>query len=804
MRISWTPGTGVDTIGTIVVMKADSAVTAGPTDGTEHAFSASFGAGAELGGGGSGNFVVYRGTGTQVDVTDLSGGTTYHVAIYAYAGSTTLINYQQDGAITDNQATPVGGTPEPTVQSSGVVFSSLAVDGQLVISWRPGDGAGSLVLMRKGLAVDADPADGTVYSDSLTFESGEQIPTGNYVVYQGSLTQITVTGLASDATHHVAIYEYNGSGPGPDGINYLQTLPGRGRSGHNGAHGIDCVDCHFAVGDFHGSFGVPRDADQESACVSCHNESGLASAKSDVAIHTGPKHGASVDCGSCHMVHNNYDFTTTDHSAVEAPNVAWIRSDTWKYIDPNNPWPDPALFQDSSGSYDPNNPPPFAFDPNDPPWDGICQSCHTLTSHHTRIPGDHEHNVTADCTSCHKHVDGFFASGDCVGCHNGGQGPRRQITESTPGTGDGEFGTDFRSHHVNDGTGAQIVTRWDCVVCHAEGDALTGEADGTYHQKDGVQLKDVDTGTAYSDWAGLSAAQRSDFCLSCHDADGATIISSRTADPNEPDKTSAPLNPFNDGITNAHELDGFDGSTAPHARIRPTGQPGAGSAGVLDVALQFDPLNAAHHAVLGQSYDPNDIAGWANPGVRGAEDCHYGSATAKLAGHGTANGRYFLRNANGNDAPTSTDYAVKDTICWRCHDPFVNATNFTDHLDQDNNHQPNTDNIYGIGCLNCHGGGIVEEYLDKGSPTTYVSGGLQWGGAHGVPETAPTFLGITPNVFVYGSALGGIGNWTSAGTASCGAIEIQTIVNNCTQHSRGGASDQQSYTRGHSRTYPYP
>ena len=55
---------------------------------------------------------------------------------------------------------------------------------------------------------------------------------------------------------------------------------------------------------------------------------------------------------------------------------------------------------------------------------------------------------------------------------------------------------------MNDGLagGSEIITKWDCVVCHAEGDALTGDTDSNYHQKDGVQLKDTDTGVAYSNW----------------------------------------------------------------------------------------------------------------------------------------------------------------------------------------------------------------------------------------------------------------------------------------------------------------
>jgi hypothetical protein len=428
---------------------------------------------------------------------------------------------------------------------------------------------------------------------------------------------------------------------------------------------------------------------------------------------------------------------------------------------------------------------------------------------------------------------------------------RRQITEATAADGTGEFSTDFNSHHVNDGTGSQIVTKWDCVVCHAEGDADTGAPDTNYHMKDGVQLKNVDgTVTSYTDgsgvysnWSGLDAAARSDFCLSCHDSDGSTLVSDRNVangganpdDPGDPaydDYTEVALNPFNDGVTNAHELDGFDGSAAPHQRIRPTGQTGAGSPGVVDVKSQFDPNTTdSHHAVLDQAYTSADLLTWADPGVKGAitgvaddgqggagittgldwtstlecEDCHYGDPVGnKLSGHGTDTSRYMLRNANGDDAVGLYDWGTnpdtKTLICHRCHDPHVNATNFAPHHSQDSNHQVDGDNIFGIACLNCHGGGYVESFLDRGTPTTYVDGAISWGAIHGVPSTAPKEYADTPNVFVYGSALARVNNWTDLGSPSCGAIGDTMKLNNCTQHS-SQSSRGQGYDRSHSRTY---
>ena len=61
--------------------------------------------------------------------------------------------------------------------------------------------------------------------------------------------------------------------------------------------------------------------------------------------------------------------------------------------------------------------------------------------------------------------------------------------------------------------------------------------------------------------------ERSSFCLSCHDADGATIITGRT-DP-DADATTNALNPFNDGVTNAHEPDWFRRHPGPPLARQP-------------------------------------------------------------------------------------------------------------------------------------------------------------------------------------------------------------------------------------------
>lgn len=103
MQIDWSSNGSGD--GVIVVMKQANPVDTDPTDGTEHTANTVFGSGAELG---STNYVVFRGSGSSVVVTDLTPDTAYHVAVYAYAGSGTGIagiNYQQDGPAVSSHST---------------------------------------------------------------------------------------------------------------------------------------------------------------------------------------------------------------------------------------------------------------------------------------------------------------------------------------------------------------------------------------------------------------------------------------------------------------------------------------------------------------------------------------------------------------------------------------------------------------------------------------------------------------------------------------------------------------------------
>lgn len=88
-----------------------------------------------------------------------------------------------------------------------------------------GNGAKRLILARLATAVNAVPTDATTYTADAAFGVGTQIGTGNYVVYNGPGTSVTVTGLRAGNTYTFAVFEYNDNDT-PFAENYRTAAPG--------------------------------------------------------------------------------------------------------------------------------------------------------------------------------------------------------------------------------------------------------------------------------------------------------------------------------------------------------------------------------------------------------------------------------------------------------------------------------------------------------------------------------------------------------------------------------------------------
>jgi hypothetical protein len=793
MTVNWVNDASSD--GAIVVVKEGAAVDVGgdgdPTDGIVHTFDADFSLAPDLG---SGNKVVYRGPANSAPISGLAGATTYHVAVYAYAGTVADsgndqgINYQQDapeqkfdttsaplptlssptattidtgsawlGATIDNDngvsvtdygtvwnttgapiienalsagnnpgsippafpfshnqtisatpgtqifyrgyATNSGGTNyspdgsfylEPTqVPALSVGFENVGYT-SMTITWTAGGGDGAIVVVKEGAAVDVgtnDPVDGNEYAAGTSvWNDGFHLGNNNYVVYRGPANSAFISGLTGDTTYHVAVYEYAGSG---SGINYQQDSPAIGSQattptalGHNDAHGItNCDQCHA----MHGGSIVPHDADQETVCKTCHNSTQMAQqSKWNVGMHEiTVVETRTVDCGSCHEVHNGYDFNTVDtHTGgVTAENQSRIRWDTSKYV---TGAVEPALFQVDK------RPEHFAFSDNyapiGPPFNGICQTCHTNTSLKWHSSGStetypHDHHKSGvipdnpNCLACHSHAAGFPRP-TCFSCHSAAQdngdnlpvGGRRAVW--------GEFTNPGNSHHTvtaidNDGT--------DCQVCHED------RPGSPYHMDGYVDLLNADSGTLITESTsgGFQKANLIEtdinslntFCQSCHDSDGA----------------NGNLDPFGDG-----------------------------SAGPPEKSLHSN-VNFASDRVEGEF-------------TVGCIQCHegHGSTNIKiiddtsvlvnnstgLASAGTTSGPVEFDQATGVNSgdelyeslsPDVLDTSDIDDLCVTCHITSPNA--MVNHADGDHTGSVQGTDETDNNCMSCHphGSSITEQ-----------------------------------------------------------------------------------------------
>ncbi|MCU7920981.1 MAG: hypothetical protein KZQ95_21875 [Candidatus Thiodiazotropha sp. (ex Epidulcina cf. delphinae)] len=291
-----------------------------------------------------------------------------------------------------------------------------------------------------------------------------------------------------------------------------------------------CIYCHVDTSTPPPPFiTVWRGEEQAVLCKSCHNPTGIASEKSDVALHRVDTGARIVDCGSCHNPHNSEPSTDPHPGGATAINLSLIRANTSKYV--------PGALEDAVFQ---NRPDHFAFGENDGPWNGICQSCHQNTTAHSNSAGsDHEHNLGLVCTECHMHKDGFLplGAGDCSYCHNVPRGDngdgtfrRRQIFESN-----GDFIK--TSHHVK---GDVQVS--DCRACHY----LKEHARGT------VILQDQDQIETIYRYDPADPASLEPFCLSCHDSDGSQLFGG--------------TRPFSDGVTvpDVKGTPGSDWANAAH------------------------------------------------------------------------------------------------------------------------------------------------------------------------------------------------------------------------------------------------
>jgi hypothetical protein len=108
---------------------------------------------------------------------------------------------------------------EPTQQTLGI-FATQGNCNEIELSFVPGNGSRRIVVGCANTNVFQFPDDFHGYTAGSLYGTGSDLGSGNYVVYAGSGTSVTVTGLTGGTEYFFAVFEYNGSG---NNSNYLIT-----------------------------------------------------------------------------------------------------------------------------------------------------------------------------------------------------------------------------------------------------------------------------------------------------------------------------------------------------------------------------------------------------------------------------------------------------------------------------------------------------------------------------------------------------------------------------------------------------
>jgi hypothetical protein len=349
--------------------------------------------------------------------------------------------------------------------------------------------------------------------------AGSIIPASNIV-----FTSLTGAGSFSDGTP----YNENVCDTCHNTTTHHQS-DGTAPSGQNHEDSSDCTTCHAhadaylpnpallvvssphdTVTDCNFCHTGPNYADSvlNSACNQCHTAGGALKGSyptaQDVATHR------SENCIECHDPMN------------DQTNLVHVRSTITGSIIPAT-----ITFTSYTGA--------GSFADGAPYEENICDTCHSTANHHQAdgvAPGGQSHNDSADCRTCHAHIDGFSQTGtvadtphdavsDCNYCHDGvdyaNPIPNSQCEQchTAGGALKGSYPTaqDVLPHS---GTTYGAFTI-DCVECHDPMNAQTN----LMHVRSTISGSIVPATITFTSWTGAGsytdgAPYTENICETCH------------------------------------------------------------------------------------------------------------------------------------------------------------------------------------------------------------------------------------------------------------------------------------------------
>jgi hypothetical protein len=96
----------------------------------------------------------------------------------------------------------------PTTAASNVTVIPSATSA--TVNFTAGNGQGRIVIARLSSSLAVAPTNNTLYAASAVYGSANTTGTGNFIVYMGNGTSVSVTGLTASTGYTFDVYEYNG------------------------------------------------------------------------------------------------------------------------------------------------------------------------------------------------------------------------------------------------------------------------------------------------------------------------------------------------------------------------------------------------------------------------------------------------------------------------------------------------------------------------------------------------------------------------------------------------------------------
>lgn len=112
--------------------------------------------------------------------------------------------------VTSNVVTLTVMATPPSTQATGIIWNFWSRT-EINLSWTRGNGDACLVAIRQG-ANPVAPTDGATYTANSVYGLGNMTGAGSYVVYNGTGTNVAITGLTRNLPYTIHVFEYNGTG----------------------------------------------------------------------------------------------------------------------------------------------------------------------------------------------------------------------------------------------------------------------------------------------------------------------------------------------------------------------------------------------------------------------------------------------------------------------------------------------------------------------------------------------------------------------------------------------------------------